>query len=188
VGGLPAYVVGSVKTTPNKAFNLRMSATSPGPRRRTVKQGAGIWVRSVSHSQSYYVTIQLVMFRDKLRVIEIMNEVMRSATDEEVRALASFISRLPPPKGIIDVPNTTRIERAKSLVSVYRCDFCHRPDFAGDLNVPRFAGQREDYLIKALRGYKDNSPSGYDASMADVMAPITDEQILDVAYYLARVR
>jgi hypothetical protein len=45
----------------------------------------------------------------KLRVIEIMNEVMRSATDEEVRALASFISRLPPPKGIIDVPNTTRI-------------------------------------------------------------------------------
>jgi cytochrome c553 len=122
------------------------------------------------------------------RVIEIMNEVMRSATDEEVRALASFISRLPPPKGIIDVPNTTRIERAKSLVSAYRCDFCHRPDFAGDLNVPRLAGQREDYLIKALRGYKDNSRSGYDASMADVMAPITDEQILDVAYYLARVR
>jgi cytochrome c553 len=91
-------------------------------------------------------------------------------------------------KGIIDVPNTTRIERAKSLVSAYRCDFCHRPDFAGDLNVPRLAGQREDYLIKALRGYKDNSRSGYDASMADVMAPITDEQILDVAYYLARVR
>lgn len=145
-------------------------------------------VPSLGAQPEYYVTIQLVMFRDKLRVIEIMNEVMRSATDEEVRALASFISRLPPPKGIIDVPNTTRIERAKSLVSAYRCDFCHRPDFAGDLNVPRLAGQREDYLIKALRGYKDNSRSGYDASMADVMAPITDEQILDVAYYLARVR
>jgi cytochrome c553 len=54
--------------------------------------------------------------------------------------------------------------------------------------VPRLAGQREDYLVKALRGYKDNSRRGYDASMADVIEPLTDEQMLDMAYYLARVR
>jgi cytochrome c553 len=54
--------------------------------------------------------------------------------------------------------------------------------------VPRIADQREDYLVKALRGYKDNSRRGYDATMADVTAPITDEQILDLAYYLARFR
>jgi len=49
--------------------------------------------------------------------------------------------------------------------------------------VPRIAGQREDYLVKALRGYKDNSRRGYDSAMADVVAPITDQQILDLAYF-----
>ena len=55
-------------------------------------------------------------------------------------------------------------------------------------NSSRIAAQREDYLVKALRGYKDNSRHGYDASMADVIAPITDAQILDLAYYIARVK
>ena len=43
--------------------------------------------------------------------------------------------------------------------------------------MPRIANQREDYLLKSLRGYKDNSRRGYDASMSDVIEPITDEQM-----------
>ena len=54
--------------------------------------------------------------------------------------------------------------------------------------MPRIAGQREDYLVKALRGYKDSSRHGYDGSMAEVMARITDPQILELAYYMARVK
>jgi len=42
--------------------------------------------------------------------------------------------------------------------------------------------------VKALREYKDNSRRAYDASMADVLHLITDGQILDLAYFLARVR
>jgi cytochrome c553 len=57
----------------------------------------------------------------------------------------------------------------------------------GQDNVPNIADQREDYLVKALRGYRDNSRHGYDAAMAEVMQPIGDDQILDLAYYIARV-
>ncbi len=46
---------------------------------------------------------------------------------------------------------------------------------------------RASNVIKALRGYKDNSRHGYDATMAEVVAPIGDDQILDLAYYVARV-
>ncbi len=53
--------------------------------------------------------------------------------------------------------------------------------------LPSIADQREDYLVKALRGYKDNSRHGYDATIAEVTAPISDGQILDFAYYIARV-
>jgi len=56
--------------------------------------------------------------------------------------------------------------------------------FAGQDNVPNIADQREDYPVKALRGYKDNSRHGCDATMAEVMQPISDDQILDLAYYI----
>ena len=63
-----------------------------------------------------------------------------------------------------------------------------RPKVSGRDNIPRIAGQREDYLAKTMREYKDNSRHGYDATMADVMQPISDAQIVELAYYLARVK
>ena len=46
----------------------------------------------------------------------------------------------------------------------------------------------EDYLAKTMREYKTSNRHAYDGTMAEVLAPITDEQIGDLAYYLARVR
>lgn len=80
------------------------------------------------------------------------------------------------------------MERARALIEQHRCNFCHQGNYAGEQNVPRLAGQREDYLVKALREYKNNTRRGYDASMADVLHPLSDEQILDLAYYFARLR
>ena len=68
------------------------------------------------------------------------------------------------------------------------CNSCHKADFSGRDNVPRIADQREDYLAKTLREYKDNTRHGYDGTMADVMGSVTTEQIADLAYYIARVQ
>jgi cytochrome c553 len=37
-----------------------------------------------------------------------------------------------------------------------------------------------------MREYKSNARPGYDASMADVLARISDAEILDLAYFAAR--
>src|ERR1700693_71018 len=52
---------------------------------------------------------------------------------------------------------------------------------AGQENVPRLAGQREDYLVKTLHEYKTNIRRGYDASMEEVIYPLNNAQILDLA-------
>jgi cytochrome c553 len=54
--------------------------------------------------------------------------------------------------------------------------------------VPRLAGQREDYLLKALRSYKDNSRHGYDAQMSEVTYVMKDEDFVELAYFLARLK
>jgi cytochrome c553 len=144
-------------------------------------------VPSLGGQPEYYVTIQLVMFRDKLRGVEIMNQSMAGVSDDMIRELANFVSKLPPPQAVVEATDEARVDRAKALAQNYHCNVCHQPDFSGYQNVPRLAGQREDYLVHALRGYKDNTRRGYDASMADVIQPVTDAQILDLSYYLARV-
>jgi len=135
-----------------------------------------------------YVLIQLYMFREKLRKVEIMNQMAEGLTDDDLRAFAEAIAKLPAPPAVADVGDTARIARAKDLVAKNRCNFCHTPSFAGQDQVPRIAGQREDYLLKTLREYKSNTRYGYDAAMAAVVEPMQDQDFVDLAYYLARVK
>jgi len=145
-------------------------------------------VPSLGAQPAFYLTIQLFLFRERLRVVEAMNKVTQGLSNAELRDMADFIAKLPPPRPAGDSPDPARMERARALIAQHRCNFCHNRDYSGEQNVPRLAGQREDYLVRALREYKSNTRRGYDASMADVLYAIGDEQTLDLAYFLARLR
>jgi cytochrome c553 len=145
-------------------------------------------VPSLGAQQAFYITVQLLMFREKMRVVEPMNDMAKGLTDDDLRAFAESIAALPAPQPAAGPIDETRMQRGRVLVQQHRCNFCHKQDFSGQDNVPRIGAQREDYLVKALRGYKDNSRHGYDTAMADVIAPITDAEILDLAYYVARAK
>jgi len=143
---------------------------------------------SLGAQQAPYALIQLFMFREKLRTFEPMNEMAKSFTDDDLSKLSDFLAKLPKPVPPADAGELTRMQRGQALTQQNRCNSCHNADFSGKENVPRIANQREDYLVKTLGEYKDNSRHGYDGTMADVMGPITKEQIADLAYYIARVR
>jgi cytochrome c553 len=143
-------------------------------------------VPSLGGQKEQYALIQLVLFRDKLRVVEIMNEMTKTLKDDDLRAIAAFIAKLPPPKPVDEAPNAARMGRAQALVQQHRCNFCHTANFAGQDAVPHIAAQREDYLAKTLKEYKAGTRRGYDASMADVVQPLKDADLDDLAYYLAR--
>jgi cytochrome c553 len=143
---------------------------------------------SLGAQQAPYTLIQLFMFRQKLRVFEPMNEMTKDLTDADLASFSDFIAKWPKPAPPADAGDSARMQRAAALARQHRCDACHNPDFSGKENVPRIANQREDYLAKTLAEYKNNSRTGYDGSMADVMGPVTAEQIADLAYFLARVR
>jgi cytochrome c553 len=145
-------------------------------------------IPSLGAQQAFYVTVQLLMFRERMRVADPMNDMAKGLTDDDLRSLADTIAKLPAPQPAPGPADDARIARARELVQQNHCNVCHTANFAGQDNVPRIANQREDYLVKAMRGYKDNSRRGYDGTMAEVLQPITDAQILDLAYYIARVR
>ena len=149
-------------------------------------QSAMAEVPSLGAQTSPYLLIQLFLFREKLRRHEIMNEAVKGFTDDDLRTFADALAKLPAPAPAGEATAPTRMARGQALVQQYRCNICHAPNLAGRDAVPRIAGQREDFLVKTLREYKTNQRPGYDASMGDVMQPIPDGDIPDLAYFAAR--
>jgi len=145
-------------------------------------------VPSLGGQPAPYLLIQLYLFREKQRVAEIMNDMTLDFTDDDLRAFSDAIAKLPPPRPLADVPDAARMQSGQALIGQHRCNTCHNLDLTGRENIPRIADQREDYLVKTLREYKSNARHGYDGVMAEVLTPITDTQILDLAYYIARFR
>ena len=135
-----------------------------------------------------YLLIQLYLFREKQRAIEIMNDMTKSFTDDDLRLFSDNLAKLPPPQPTNDTPDAARLATGRALITQHRCNNCHNLDLSGRDSVPRIAAQREDYLIKTLREYKSNFRPGYDPAMAGVLAPISDAQIVDLAYTIARFR
>ena len=145
-------------------------------------------VPSLGAQPALYTLVELVMFRDKLRLTEPMNQETNGLSDGDLRALSEMIAKLPPHEPTSDTPDPARMDRGRALAERNRCNFCHQSNFQGADNVPRLAGQREDYLLKSLRGYKDNTRRGYDAQMSEVVYAMKDEDLVEIAYFLARLK
>lgn len=133
-----------------------------------------------------YLLTQMFTFREKLRVHELMNEMAKSLTDDDLRTMSEAIAKLPAPPASTEPAEMARIERAKALIPKGKCNICHQANLAGQEQIPRISAQREDYILKSLRDYKSGARTGYDPSMIEVMRQITDENIIDLAHYLSR--
>lgn len=144
-------------------------------------------VPSLGAQPVFFLSVQLLMFREKMRNLEPMTGMMQGWSDDELRRAAAMIAKLPAPIASSNALDPARAEKARALIQQHRCNFCHKPDFSGEDNAPRLAGQREDYLLKALREYKNNRRRAYDPSMADALHPLTDADFQDLAHYLSRL-
>ena len=64
------------------------------------------------------------------------------------------------------------------------CEACHGADGLGTNPMyPVIAGQYEDYLVHALKAYRDGSRKN--VIMAGLAGPLSDEDIKDLAAYYA---
>jgi cytochrome c553 len=152
-------------------------------------------VPSLGGQPAPYLLIQLYLFREKQRasaymkddqMVEIMSEMTKGFTDDDLRTFSDFLSKLPPPPVPADTPDMARMQVGRALITQHHCNSCHSLDLTGRESIPHIANQREDFLVKTLREYRDNIRHGYDGVMASVLAPISDAQIADLAYYIAR--
>ena len=142
-------------------------------------------VPSLGGQPATSLLIQLYQFRERQRLAEPMNELTKDFTDEDLRLFSQEIAKLPPPIPPGDGAEPSRLEKGRAAAQRHRCGFCHNPDMSGHDHIPRIGAQREDYLVKAVREYKSGERRGYDSSMVEIAQAMNDEEIANVAHYLA---
>jgi cytochrome c553 len=145
-------------------------------------------VPSLGAQQQGFVLVQLYMFREHLRKVDLMNEVAKGMTDADLQDVSDAISKLPAPKPLAGATDPAEVARAQDMIAQNRCNSCHTSTFAGQDQIPRLAGQREDYLLKSLREYKSGARRAYEPAMSSVVEPLKDEDFVVLAAYLARLK
>ena len=128
-----------------------------------------------------------MFFRAGARKNEQMQPIVEQLNNEDIRNLGAYFNSLTPLKAKPDDNPDLSRKGAQAAVG-RRCASCHTDSYAGTKAVARVAGQREEYLLKALHDYKSGVRSGGGmAAMADVAYPLSEEEIEALAHFLAHL-
>lgn len=140
---------------------------------------------SLGGQPAFFAMTQLFLLRDGRRGEPVMIEQARGMSNDDLRAFAEAISKLPPPPPPARPADPLRFERGRSLAAQHRCGVCHNPDYSGREQMPRLANQREDYLLKAMREFASGKRLGYGAAMTQELSGLSDTDLADLAHFLA---
>jgi cytochrome c553 len=144
-------------------------------------------IPSLAGQLDQFIQWQLVFFRGGARKNEQMQPIAEAIGNEDIRSLGAYFASLTPPKAAPD-DNPDLSKKGAQAAAGRRCASCHGDSYAGTKAVARLAGQREEYLVKALHDYKAGVRSGgAGAAMTDVAYPLSDEEIEALAHYLAHL-
>jgi cytochrome c553 len=145
-------------------------------------------VPSLAGQPDQFIQWQLVFFRGGSRKNEQMQPIVEQITNDDIRALGAYFASLTPPKATTPDDNPDLSTKGAQAAAGRRCASCHTDSYAGTKAVARLAGQREEYLVKALHDYKSSQRSGgAGAAMAEVAYPLSEEEIVALAHYLAHL-
>lgn len=141
-------------------------------------------IPSLAGQPKIFVENQLVLIREGLRDIPTMKGLLDGLSDPDLIALAQyFAAQTPAPlPGAVDA---ARYQRGKDLAAQSLCGSCHLPGYQGREQVPRLAGQQEQFLREVMLEYRDKPGPGRDTVMTNALRGFNNAQLEDMAHFLA---
>jgi len=146
---------------------------------------AGTPVLAGQHS--LYTITQLFLFREGRRDNAAMVALAKEMKDDDLRGFSDYIGTLPavPAPAPATPPDAARMSKGQALATEHKCVFCHGADLAGGQGVPRIGGQKEDYLLGTLRGFKSGTRPGYTRAMTEALSQVPEQDLPLLAYFVA---
>ena len=142
---------------------------------------------SLAGQPKVFLENNLIMIREGMRDIPVMKGQLDGLSDPQIIAIAKLYSSqtLKPEPGKRD---DALYERGQLISKQALCGTCHLPNYVGREQMPRLAGQREDYLLHAMRQFTSNNAKGRDTIMAASLYGMNDDDLKAIAHYLSQAK
>ena len=139
---------------------------------------------SLAGQPRLFIENQLVLIREGLREVPAMQALMAGVSDEEIVQLATHFSGQPAGR-TVEKTDPVLARAGALLAKPNLCGTCHLPDYRGQQQVPRLAGQRLDYLLLSMQQFRDRPGPGRDTIMAATLRGMSDADLTQLAHHLA---
>jgi len=145
-------------------------------------------IPSIAGQPKIFLENQLVLFREGVRAAPPLERpAVTGLADGEISTIAGVFGASPVQAGP-GGSDPLRAKRGRALAQELGCGSCHLPDFQGREQIPRLAGQREEYLVEAMTGFRHNNRPAADTAMTLVLHGVSDADIEAMAYFFSRYR
>lgn len=143
-------------------------------------------IPSLAAQPAPYIQSQIQLYKNHYRHIPEMTAAVAHLTDDDIADIAAYFTsqKASPPPATTD---RARFAKGRKLAQGQKCNTCHRPNFAGENRVARLAGQREDYLLKAMNDFKSGTRVGVGDVMPNKLNSAGTPDLEALAYFLARL-
>ena len=131
-----------------------------------------------------YLYLQLKDFKEGRRSEPAMEPFVVKLSREDMLDLADYFAAQKP-KPIAFRPDAARVLRGKKKADETLCTMCHLGGLAGQNEIPRVAGQHPEYVIKQLKAFKARTRTNDAGNMTSVAQTISEQDIEDLAHYIA---
>jgi cytochrome c553 len=145
-----------------------------------------------------YLTLQLMHFKDGVRVNPVMAGMAASLSPEDMQALGFYFSQQKPKGMAAKDPGLVTLGQqlyrgGNSATGLPACAACHAPTGIGiPVRYPRLSGQHADYTVAQLKAFKAGErgmdKDGKDFSgrvMVQVASKMSEQEMRAVAEYAA---
>ena len=131
-----------------------------------------------------YIYLQLKDFKEGRRAEPTMDPFLKDLTREDMFDLAAFFAAQRP-AGAKLKSDEKKVAKGKVKAEEVLCTMCHLGGFKGQNEIPRVAGQQYEYVVKQMKDFKTSQRTNDAGNMASVSKTLTDEDIENLAHYLA---
>lgn len=133
-----------------------------------------------------YIYIQLKDFNEGRRTDPVMSPMAASLTRDQMIALGNFFAAQKA-KPIAFQADGKRVDAGKKISDAVLCPMCHLGGFAGQNEIPRVAGQYPEYVRKQLHDFKERKRTNDAGNMTSVAGTLSDDDIENLAQYIANI-
>lgn len=134
-----------------------------------------------------YLYLELKDFKAGRRSDPRMSPMAANLSQDDMLDLAAYFAAQKPVP-IAFNPDPAKVTAGQHKAAEVLCTMCHLGGFVGQNEIPRVAGQYDPYIVKQLTDFRERKRTNDAGNMTSVTKGLSDEDIQNLAAYIANLQ